>query len=804
MPVAVAPNETRTTRRQSWPGSCTVVYTPAMLRATAATPHTSVLSALALGVSVGSLAGLWDGVAAVAADFAGNGPALVAQSWALGTAWVTLLTLACWAWSLLARGPRQRHPLLDVLWLAVPFGAFALWIPTSWVVGHWSKLPLVGRTLAVTTYAVLLALTFAAVWLVRGLQRRYREAGFSTRLRRSLLFATGALAVASYLADRFVLVGLYDDFHSGLCALFLISLTGSLAVLATSSPNSAIVRTCTRLRSFALGPLALAFALIASFEAWPPDVYGPAKSILHAKFVSSARRQTDFDHDGSSGSFGGSDCAPFNARIGPHQFDFPSNGKDEDCSGQDSEWAVAPPLPDYPIPEAQGFNVVLLTVDALRADHLGSYGYERKTSPNLDALAARSVRFEKAFSPASKTFGSLPALMSGLYPSNVPRLKAKKQTDRARTQRKLFGIDRDAPFISELFQAKGYQTATFLSAPALLLLGLDRGFDDAQSGRLQIETSISTFAEHDKPFFHWIHLNAPHAPYEAHPEFPFGGRDIDRYDSEIAHDDARIGTLLEALEREGIADKTIVIVSADHGEEFRDHGGQFHTFRLYRELIHVPLIVHIPGVAPNVISDPVEVIGAVPMLCELLRLSDGDDPIAACDRFDSRSLLAPMAGRGAADQNDDWGAFSELVKKDGTHMVQSLYTRQWHIIRDYASDRVELYDVQKDPSERKNLARKHPTETKALLERLTQRPLVRAGKVFREYERTRDLQVVAEGLPQIQNPRVLPHAYFLLAQEPKRFSTELAKLDRRPSLPPSVRARLTKDAKASAKKRSKR
>lgn len=779
-----------------------------MLRAELSTRHTHVLSALCLGVGVGSIAGLADGVAAAATDFAGNGAALVAHSWALGTAFVTLVSLAYWAWSALGQPLRRLHPALDVLWLALPPSAFVLWIPTSWVVGHWSKLPSTGRAVVVTAYAVLFALTLLGVWLVQRVRRSYAEAGFSTRVRRVLLFVMGVLAVASYLADRFVLVGLYDDFHYGLCGFTLLALTGALAVLGTSSPSSMVLRLGSRLRTFALGPLALAFALIASFEAWPPDIYGPSKSVLHGKLVASARSKTDFDADGASGSFGGSDCAPFNARIGPRKFDFPSNGKDEDCSGKDSEWPVAPALRSYPIPSALGFNVVLITVDALRADHLGAYGYSRKTSPNLDALAARSVRFEKALSPASKTFGSLPALMSGLYPSNVPRLKAKKQTDRARTQRKLFGIDSDAPFISELFQAKGYQTANFLSAPALLLLGLGRGFDDAQSGRLQIETSIAAFTEHDKPFFHWIHLNAPHAPYEAHPEFPFGGRDIDRYDSEIAHDDARIGTLLEALEREGLADKTIVIVSADHGEEFRDHGGQFHTFRLYRELIHVPLIVHIPGVAPKAISNPVEVLGVVPMLCELLGLHDGADPITGCDRFDSRSLLGEMAAedtqaQDTADASNDWGAFSELVKKDGTHSVQSLYTRQWHIIRDYTSDRVELYDVQNDPNERKNVARKHPKVTKELLERLTQRPLVRAGKVFLKYERTRDLQVVAEGLPRIQNPTVLPHAYFLLAQEPKRFSTELAKLDRRPSLAPSVRARLTKDAKAAAKKRNK-
>jgi hypothetical protein len=161
-------------------------------------------------------------------------------------------------------------------------------------------------------------------------------------------------------------------------------------------------------------------------------------------------------------------------------------------------------------------------------------------------------------------------------------------------------------------------------------------------------------------------------------------------------------------------------------------------------------------------------------------------------------LLGPIAGH-----TDDWGAFSELVKKDGEHSVQSLYTRQWHIIRDFLTDRVELYDVQSDPNELKNLARKNPAKTKELLERLTQRPLVRAGQVFRQYERTRDLQVVADGLPSIQNPAILPHAFSLLAQDPKRFGEELKQLGKRPSLGPKTRARLIKEAKATARKRKK-
>ena len=125
------------------------------------------------------------------------------------------------------------------------------------------------------------------------------------------------------------------------------------------------------------------------------DVFGPSQSLAFSKLVATGRALSDFDGDGVSALFGGSDCSGFDAGSAPGQFDFPGNGRDEDCSGSDASWPRPRPRIDYPVPDRSGHDVILITVDALRADHLGLHGYPRNTSPHLDALARRSLVFER-------------------------------------------------------------------------------------------------------------------------------------------------------------------------------------------------------------------------------------------------------------------------------------------------------------------------------------------------------------------------------------------------------------------------
>jgi arylsulfatase A-like enzyme len=424
-------------------------------------------------------------------------------------------------------------------------------------------------------------------------------------------------------------------------------------------------------------------------------------------------------------------------------------------------------------------------VDALRADHLGLYGYPRNTSPNQDALARRSVVFERAFSAAPKTFDSLPALFTGLYPSNVPRDYSKKP--RSRKWRKsrfderayVYEIGAEATLLAERFQRRGYHPVGCSRVALLPLLGLARGFERFEQAK-NCRDALAKVKDRPEPLFFWTHLFAPHAPYEIDRKFNFGPQPIDRYDSEVAHDDAEIGALLALVAQRGRADRTIIVVSADHGEEFREHGGEFHTARLYRELIHVPLLLHVPGLEPTRIGTPVETLGLAPALCELVGLE------RPCEDYDAVSLLRTIAKPDEA----LGGAFSEVHRRGRGSTLRSLYDERFHLILDVARDRVELYDVISDRDEQHDVARQHPDVVARMSEELRGRPMYRAARLFEAYAERADPVLLAQGLPLLQDDRLLEHALDELDKRPdQRAAKHLERLATRPGLRDDLAAR---------------
>src|SRR5690606_26430119 len=312
-----------------------------------------------------------------------------------------------------------------------------------------------------------------------------------------------------------------------------------------------------------------------------PNVYGLSESLVFSKLINSARAYSDFDGDGSSAHFGSEDCDNWDASVGPGKFDFPGNGVDEDCDGSEPTWP--PQLPDdpYPVVERNGYNVLLVTIDALRADHVGCYGYGRATTPVIDALAARSLVFENAYAQASKTLMSIPSLISGIYPSNLPRNYEHPGLEGQRPG--AFYIGEEVPVLAELFQKKGYRTVGFVRFG--VIGGLYRGFDDFRLKTKGIaKAALSAAKQVKEPFFMWAHYGFPHDPYEKHEGFDCGDSALDRYDSEIAWSDKQVGELLEVLRRRKLLDKTIVVITSDHGEEFGEHGGKYHRSLLHHEL----------------------------------------------------------------------------------------------------------------------------------------------------------------------------------------------------------------------------
>jgi arylsulfatase A-like enzyme len=395
-------------------------------------------------------------------------------------------------------------------------------------------------------------------------------------------------------------------------------------------------------------------------------------------------------------------------------------------------------------------NVLLLTVDTLRADHLSAYGYARQTSPAIDRLAEQGVLFQHAIVQRGGTWPSLTSILS-LYPYTHG---VRRNGDQ---------LDASKKILAELLRERGYRTAAFL---ANMMSAPNRGFDhkpklEKPRDRAATGASIEWLRAHaDGPFFLWVHLMGPHDPYAPRKEFRsrfdtgYRGRlggdrktlvgiyrnrqrlspaelahIVSLYDGDIAEVDQRIGSILATLDELGLADSTLVVFASDHGEELYDHHYYFlHSESIYDSVLRVPLILRLPGRIPagDVVAAPVESIDIAPTILELVGA-----PIPQA--FEGKSLvdrIGTRPTRPASGQED--AAYSELVPG-----VYSVRTQRWHYIynalkddslesrrpahwksRRVAVELEELYDIIRDPAETTNLAADNPVTADSLRERL--------------------------------------------------------------------------------------
>jgi len=314
--------------------------------------------------------------------------------------------------------------------------------------------------------------------------------------------------------------------------------------------------------------------------------------------------------------------------------------------------AIACAAAPEPAPLA-GWDVILINVDALRADHLGCYGYDRPTSPYLDSLCAGSVVFERAIAASTYTRESVAALFTGKLPSKSGALgwHAQPQPDRAT--------------LAERLAAAGYRTALLSNTVMLRKPGFERGFEhvahlperwnlSGEGARLSDAAIAWATAADDRPAFLYLHYLDPHAPYEPAagflermggplladplslyddvvPGLPalrvsgFGPGDprfedlVRRYDAEIASTDAAIERLVTGLAARGALDRTLIVVTSDHGEEFLEHGWLDHGWTLFDETLRVPLLLWAPGVLePARVATRVSQVDLAPTLLALL------------------------------------------------------------------------------------------------------------------------------------------------------------------------------------------
>jgi arylsulfatase A-like enzyme len=382
-------------------------------------------------------------------------------------------------------------------------------------------------------------------------------------------------------------------------------------------------------------------------------------------------------------------------------------------------------------------NIVFVLIDTLRPDHLGCYGYARNTSPNIDRIAAQGVLFEKVFSVAPWTNPTIASLFTGRYPQAI--FPPAKHRDAIRQ-----ALPEQLETLAERLKREGYRTAALVDHPGISRRwNYDQGFDtwvplfhkggfrvwgvtNAEFISREFDAVLARGGK--APVFVYLHLVYPHRPYIPPPprDILFGPGFkrleesekqgvVNRYDGEIRYTDDLVGMILESLKRRGILKRTAVVITADHGEGFWEHGLAGHGNSLFNELLRVPLIVSLPGSGRGVrrrVEQPVSNIDLYPTLLDLA----GAAPPPGTD---GRSLLRYL-GPGGHESEPGW-VFSESPHSGYIQGAACMRGNLKYIQQGFGHE--ALYDLEKDPEERVNLLGRAPIHLE-MEERLSQHRLV--------------------------------------------------------------------------------
>jgi arylsulfatase A-like enzyme len=424
------------------------------------------------------------------------------------------------------------------------------------------------------------------------------------------------------------------------------------------------------------------------------------------------------------------------------------------CRGSAGTSRVAAP-PRQLAGAARGWNVVLLTIDTLRADRLGAYGYARRaTSPRLDVQLAAGVAFDRAFAQRAATWPSLASLLSGLYPSGHG------------VEENGYGFPADLPTLPKLLHAAHYRTGAFLSN---MCEANHQGWDafgcsggkDGKTVQDALAWAAGLGGAGQPPYLLWVHLFGAHPPYynggdlssRLDPGYQgdlgpkkwrldavmirhlrLDGADLRHldaiYDAAVIGSDRLAGELLAGLRQAGRLDRTLVVVAADHGEElYAHHGYLYHACSVYQTALHVPLGFAAPGLLPAAARVPqaVELIDVLPTLLALLA-------VPAPPRLDGRSLVPYLERPGGGGGGKP--AFSEY----GASRIHTVVQRDWKLVDNpdrldpacipggpgqpplrFPIGRTELYDLARDPGETANLAAGHALQVAELQRLIEQR-----------------------------------------------------------------------------------
>lgn len=386
------------------------------------------------------------------------------------------------------------------------------------------------------------------------------------------------------------------------------------------------------------------------------------------------------------------------------------------------------------------FNIVLITIDTLRADHLSCYGYERETSPHMDKIAEEGILFKNVIAPSSWTAPSMVSLFTSTYPVNhgvVYGLQWKRKNKYIQD-----AFSEKLTTLPEILKTHGYTTFGVSSNHNLTAdLGFARGFHYFEyAGNAnpadcvnKIVSSWEDKIKGVKKFFLWVHYMDPHHPY--HDRFPWiaqysspsltrtlnftdtSSRELNRliptfkenpqhlsnlialYDSEINYVDSHVGELIQKFE---LKKNTLLIIASDHGEEFLEHGSIGHAHNLHRETIQVPLIIKLPySSEKKMVNKPINLIDVVPTMLDILDIEPPEQTVgtAALKKEGLLLFLERMfMGNGEPEYS-----FAELNR---VLNLKAVISSQWKYIYDYTNETEQLYNIKSDPGEITNLADK--------------------------------------------------------------------------------------------------
>ncbi len=574
--------------------------------------------------------------------------------------------------------------------------------------GTTSRLP--ARWLLVALAAlVLAALTWIAASMALALVARLDRPDAARGARLGAVLALVALALGARWCDGHLYHRLYDYLHAAL-ALGSLGILALAARIAFSSLGRVEPR---RLAIHAARTAALVLLLLAA-ALWTSQERQTVKLALHERTAttSSLLRVVNIVARGRSPV----ESRP-SAAARRRLYERERAEREVISSG---DW------PTFP-----GAHLIIISIDALRADRLGVYGYrERPTSPRIDEWASRATIFERAYCPVPHSSYSISSFHSSryLYDEVAMGLDISSITTMADALGES-GYETSAFYTNGIFHTQGDRVGS--------LRDRSFGFESVHHGSPSPDkladlaiTRIESYIEQGEPaFLLWVHFFNVHEPYRSER---FGGSPRERYESEIFEADAAVGGLLDYIEKE-LARDAVVVLTADHGEEFGEHGGHYHGSSLYEEQVRVPLIIRVPGAEPRFVKQPVSTLDTAPTL---LRLVGVDVPARMEGRDLRPALLSERSPR------TPHPVFASVMRQ---HMAVRW---PWKLISDPSRRLFELYDLRSDPTEKRNLYDEKQDLGAELLEEIR----VWIDEIAAGADQTRQ----AFRLGRLRDPRALP------------------------------------------------